>query len=145
MIMGKSILCLIVSILLAGCTLPSLTGDPSKDLPAMGSTISSIDTQAQQTIAAVDKFTLADLQAADADAQANSDTAAHSCYGALIPVVEARANQSASAVGAVSTFQHTRDIVKLFKGSGAVAQACAALKQDVTGDVLGIGALLGLP
>lgn len=147
---GKSVaplaLCLIFAVSLSSCsTLQGLTGDPSKDLPAIGSNITATDATAQKSIAAISKFTVTDLQDADADAVANSDTAAHSCYQALIPVVQSRANAAAPAVGAISAFQRTRDLVKLVKGQGSIAQACAALKQDMTGDVLGLGALFGVP
>lgn len=142
----RKIIILCAAIGLSGCsTFQSLTGNPAIDLPAVGNALSSADSTAQQSVAAIAKFTVADLQAADMDAVANMDQAAHQCYQALIPVAQAQQNPGAAVVGAVSTFQRTRDMVKLVKGQGAIAQACAALKQDVTGDVLGIGTLFGIP
>jgi hypothetical protein len=145
MIMRKILASITACILLAGCAGFPLTGDPSKDLPAAGAALTSADSTAQQSVAAIAKFTAADIQAALADAQANNDAPAISCYSAILPVVQAQSNPQAAVVGAVSTFQRSRDIVKLVKGQGAIAQACAALKQDVTGDVLGLGTLFGLP
>lgn len=131
---------------LSGCGL-NLTGNPATDLPAAGAALTSADTTAQKSVAAIGKFTAADIQTALADAQANTDTPAVSCYQAILPVVEAQAAAAGNAavVGAVSTFQRARDITKLVKGQGAIAQACAALKQDVTGDVLDLGPLFGMP
>jgi hypothetical protein len=134
-----------ISFALASCSGLNLTGDPTKDIPAVGGALTSADAAAQQSVASLAKFTAADLLAADTDAVANSDAPAHSCYAAIIPVVQAHEGTQGVVVGVVSAFQRSRDIVKLVKGQGAIAMACAALKQDGSGDVLGIGALFGLP
>lgn len=95
--------------------------------------------------------TVSDLQTADADAKAHSDTFASQCYEAVIPVVESQqANLNgihvAAPVGVVSAFQEGRDGVKLaltidanVKVNGllppAVVQGCGPLALDVQNDL----------
>jgi hypothetical protein len=72
--------------------------------------------------AAIERLTLADLEAADTDAVAHGDTVAAMCYAALIPLVST-ARAPAAPVGLVSAFQDLRD------GVGSTVAATGLLKQ----------------
>ncbi len=121
---------------------------------------------AQQNPAAVlQQFTLSDLQAALADAQAQTppDTIAANCYSELITVVQSPAiNPLPSQLGAFTAFQKARDlkniVVALQQPNGPLSQlnvACAPLAVDtqttlinlgiIGGAVVGTGGLLGIP
>jgi hypothetical protein len=99
----------------------------------------------------ITKLAVSDLQAALADATAHNDVAAMQCYPVLIQVVQSLPSQvpSTAPAGVVSAFQAARDLSKAVQsqtaaGQGSVVQAvnlgCAALFNDVQGDVLRIGA-----
>jgi hypothetical protein len=99
----------------------------------------------------ITKLAVSDLQAALADATAHNDVAAMQCYPVLIQVVQSLPSQvpATAPAGVVSAFQAARDLSKAVQsqtaaGQGSVVQAvnlgCAALFNDVQGDVLRIGA-----
>jgi hypothetical protein len=90
-------------LLLAGCGGANPAGTAAT--PATGVTPATIQATVQQ-------LTVADLQAADADAKAHGDTVASTCYEALIPVVQSQASllPASSPQGVVSAFQAARDI-----------------------------------
>ena len=102
--------------------------------------------------------TVADLQAADADALANNDVFADECYKGAIVYVQAHPlplPAPGNPVGIVSTFQAGRDLVKSGQRlSGLVAkgippelvQACGPLALDVNNDIgrATAGGFLGL-
>jgi hypothetical protein len=73
-----------------------------------------VGTNSAGTVTAIDlpphlaAITLADLDAADADAKAHGDGVAAMCYEALIPLIGA-AQAPAAPVGLVSGFQELRD------------------------------------
>jgi hypothetical protein len=127
--MIKILLALGLAILMTGCA----TGGLSTSSGPLGD---------------ITKLTVADLQAALADATAHQDVAAMQCYPVLIKVVQSLPSQEpAEPVGVVSAFQAARDINKAIisqtaAGQGSVVQAvnlgCAALFNDAQGDILRI-------
>src|SRR5712671_2748041 len=93
-------------------------------------------------------YTVSDLQAALADAKDHNDLAAVQCYAGLIPIVQSLpvAGVATAPVGAITAFQKARDLSKTVQanaGGGALVQsvnlACAALFNDVQGDLLRLG------
>jgi hypothetical protein len=98
----------------------------------------------------ITKLAASDIQAALTDATAHNDVAAMQCYPVLLQVLASLPSQvPAAPVGVVSAFQAARDLSKAIQsqtaaGQGSVVQAvnlgCAALFNDVQGDVLRIGA-----
>lgn len=102
--------------------------------------------------------TVADLQAADADALANKDVFADECYVGAIAYVQAHPlplPAPGNPVGIVSAFQAGRDVVKggqriaglVAKGiPPELVQACGPLALDVNNDIskATVGGFLGL-
>ena len=112
------------------------------------------NTDINAALAKLASVTIADLNAAAADAQAHGDVLAVACYPALanwvMTLQQAHGGQSAVPVGAFDAFQHARDAYKGFTGaSGGLAAVpnsvklgCSALYLDAKGDVLSFIALL---
>ena len=90
-------------------------------------------------VVSLTSFAITDLQAAQADAEAHGDQIAAACYPALITFVSQLQNsaQESRPVGGFSGFQRARDAVKDTEAGVPVYLriGCAALAQDVTGDV----------
>lgn len=125
---------------------------PSAPTTTGGSPLSQ--SAAQQNPASVlQAFTLADLQAALADAQAQTppDIIAANCYQALIVVVQSPAiNPLPSGPGAFQLFQKARDIknvvAALQSNQGpltALNVACAPLVIDVQATLIRLGVIGG--
>ncbi len=115
-------------ILLGGCTQITSVED---HLATSNAELSSI-------IMKVGAFSIADLEAANADAKAHGDVVASMCYEAVIPLVQkAVATPLTAPIGLVSGFQEIRDGVNLAqssKGFGIVKQLevpCGPLAVDV--------------
>jgi hypothetical protein len=94
---------------------------------------------------AIGQFTVADLQAADADAVANGDTIAHMCYPVMETFIMSITGSTGSTTvsGAVSAFQKARDLAnKVASGvPQALKIACAPLLVDDTTLLAKIAAL----
>lgn len=112
-------------------------------------------TQVQQNpLIVVRKFTVADLQAALADAQAQSppDTVAANCYTALIPFVQAQAqNPLPAGAGVFQALQKARDakayLANIQSPTGPLASlniACAPLVLDVQNTLVTLGISIGV-
>lgn len=112
-------------------------------------------TQVQQNpLIVVREFTVADLQAALADAQAQSppDTVAANCYTALIPFVQAQAqNPLPAGAGVFQTLQKARDakayLANIQSPTGPLASlniACAPLVLDVQNTLVTLGISVGV-
>ena len=105
-------------------------------------------------VALIQAFTVSDLQAALADAQAQTppDTVSASCYSALIPVVQANiANPLPAALGGFQALQKARDLQNLISNlqsqNGPLAPlvtACAPLILSVQNVLVGLGLKAGL-
>ena len=114
---------------------------------------SGASSSGQNPTAALTAFTVADLQAAQADALAQTppDTVAANCYAALIPVVQGALAQAGAVgtgiKGGFSAFQKARDGVKLAQGGipSSLNVACAPLVLDAANTVIGIAAKVGIP
>lgn len=96
----------------------------------------------------ITKLAVTDLQAALADATAHNDLPAMQCYPVLIQVVQSLPTTSPlkEVYGPVSAFQAARDLSKAIQanvGRSALVQTvnlgCAALFNDVQGDILRLG------
>jgi len=91
------------------------------------------------------KFTVADLQAADADAKAHHDTLAATCYEALVPVIQAQPNliPSTAPKGLFTAFQEGRDGVNAIQAVPTALKglnvACGPLVLDAQQTVLALG------
>ena len=109
-------------------------------------------------LAAVAQFTVADLQAADAIAQANNDALGHACYPALVQLIQSlpQASPSTTVAGAFSVFETARVTrIKVESAAGAslpdyLKLGCAPLLMDEQTFLLrlaaiGAGSAIGLP
>jgi hypothetical protein len=112
-------------------------------------------TQAQQNpLIVVRQFTIADLQAALADAQAQTppDTVAANCYTALIPFVQSQAqNPLPAGAGVFQALQKARDakayLANIQSPTGPLASlniACAPLVLDVQNTLVTLGVSVGV-
>jgi Prokaryotic membrane lipoprotein lipid attachment site len=153
---------------LAGCSSTSST--PSLTISSAGITTSSTPLPGASAagpsgptdpLAQLAAFTLADLQAADADAKAQTppDVTASQCYDFLIAVIPTiQLPNGAQTVGAVMAFQRLRDINNGIGASGGIMKslnlACAPLVIDTQttvnrlvaiGGGVAAGASVGLP
>lgn len=105
-------------------------------------------------VALIQAFTVSDLQAALADAQAQTppDTVSASCYTALIPIVQSNiANPLPTGLGGFQALQKARDLQNLVAGlqsqNGPLAPlvtACAPLILSVQNVLVGLGLKTGL-
>jgi hypothetical protein len=111
--------------------------------------------QAQQNpLVVLQRFTVADLQAALADAQAQTppDTVAVNCYTALIPFVQSQVqNPLPSGAGAFQALQKARDakayLANIQSPTGPLAglnTACAPLVLDVQNTLVTLGVSVGV-
>lgn len=119
----------------------------------VNATVSTGGTAAPDTnpLATLQTFTVTDLQAALADAQAHNDTVAATCYAALIPAVQSVPSllPTATPKGGFSAFQAARDAVSgvqttLPNGIRALNVPCAPLLVDATQTIVGIAAKVGI-
>jgi hypothetical protein len=112
-------------------------------------------TQAQQNpLIVVRQFTIADLQAALADAQAQTppDIVAVNCYTALIPFVQSQAqNPLPAGAGVFQALQKARDakayLANIQSPTGPLASlniACAPLVLDVQNTLVTLGVSVGV-
>lgn len=124
--MLRKLLTVLVSLALAGCASgPALTGNASADLAANQASL----TAALQNLS---KFTVADLQAASADAKAHNDAEAAMCWDGLVPIVQSIGTGGAlpavpKIAGGASLFQAVRDLLQ--GGLGASAGTPVIVKQ----------------
>ncbi len=104
-------------------------------------------------IKALQAFTVEDLQAAlaDASAQTPPDTTAATCYAALIPVVQTNVkNPLPAGVGGFQAFQKARDLiananeVKANLTGGALNTACAPLVLSAQNTILMLATKVGV-
>jgi hypothetical protein len=127
-------------LILAGCGGTNPADTTSN--PASGVTPATIQ-------ATVQKLTVADLQAADADAKAHNDTVAGTCYEALIPLVQSQESLLPGALpkGAVSAFQAARDIANGVQSGPSVLKGlnvpCAPLVLDAENTLIQLGLRIG--
>jgi hypothetical protein len=112
-------------------------------------------TQAQSNpLAVIQAFTVGDLQAALADAQAQTppDTISANCYQALIPIVQTNVqNPLPASLGAFQALQKARDIQTMITNvqatNGPLAPlvvACAPLILSVQNVIVGLGLKAGI-
>ena len=119
-------LCLVPALVLALAACAQAPIAPS----AGGSPPTSTD-----PLASLKSFTVADLQSALSDAQAQTppDQTAANCYQALIPLVQSQStNPLPSTAGAFSAFQKARDVGSLVQAGipAGLNIACAPLVLD---------------
>lgn len=110
---GAALLALALGI--GGCQPPPAASTTA----AAGATAPASPTKGLAGIAqTLQKFTVADLQAADADAKVHGDTVAATCYEALVPIVQSQASPlpGAAPAGAVTAFQQARDGLNAVEG-----------------------------
>lgn len=118
---------------------------------------SAVNTAAPTTptdpIAALQTFTVSDLQAALADAQGQTppDTTAATCYAALIPIVSSNVqNPLPTTKGAFILFQKGRDLIananaiKSDLTGGALNTACAPLVLSAENTIIMLAAQVGV-
>lgn len=100
----------------------------------------TVGTNQDGTPESLAQFTMADLQAADADAVLNHDDIAHQCYPALEQFVSSlpSSNAQTTVIGAFTAFQKARDVRNVV--AGGVPQyltiGCGPLYAQVHGDLL---------
>lgn len=112
----------ILAVSLSACTTPGSTDSVQSDVQA------------------ISQFTVADLQAADADAVATNDVLAHQCYPTLIKFIQSlpSSTSSTTVVGAFSAFQKARDLRNVAAGGipDYLLVGCGPLYAQVHGDLL---------
>jgi len=143
----KYILVLLGAVLLASPALAQTTKAPVKP----GAISKSAATA--NPVLVIQKFTVDDLTAAlaDANAQTPPDAAAAQCYTALIPVVQSNiANPFPTGLGGFQLLQKARDakavVANLQSPTGPLAalnMACAPLVLDVQNTLIQLGILGG--
>ena len=138
------------------CVTPALAANkPLVRRPAATASTRPTVTQAQQNpLVVVRQFTIADLQAALADAQAQTppDTVAVNCYTALIPFVQSQAqNPLPAGAGVFQALQKARDakayLANIQSPTGPLASlniACAPLVLDVQNTLVTLGVSVGV-
>ncbi len=138
------------------CAAPALAANkPLVRRPAMAVSNKPTVTQAQQNpLIVVRQFTIADLQSALADAQAQTppDTVAVNCYSALIPFVQSQAqNPLPAGAGVFQALQKARDakayLANIQSPTGPLASlniACAPLVLDVQNTLVTLGVSVGV-
>lgn len=124
---------------------------PNKPAPAAKLTSAQVQ---QNPATLLQQFTLEDLQAALADAQAQNppDMTAINCYQALIPIIQTGVgNPLPKGPGVFQAAQKVRDakaqLANLQSPTGPLAQfnqACAAYILDAQNTIIGLGAALGI-
>lgn len=101
-------------------------------------------TSSANSLSDIAKFTISDLEAADADAKANGDNLSAACYEALIPFVKSLQGATPITVsGAFSVFQKARDL-RLKAQSGVPVDlklGCAPLVMDEQLLLIKLGAI----
>jgi hypothetical protein len=148
-------LCIVSAMLV--CAAPALAANgvsAPKSRAAHGGTHPTV-TQAQQNpLIVLQQFTIADLQAAlaDATAQTPPDTVAAACYTALIPFVQSQVqNPLPAGAGAFQALQKARDakayLANIQSPTGPLASlntACAPLVLDVQNTLVTLGLSVGV-
>ena len=145
---------------------PHVTGNVPADIAAdqadlkanvaahnVRTTATAASTAQTNPILVLQSFTVADLQAADADAKAQSppDTIASNCYEALIPIVQSNiANPFPTGLGGFQLLQKSRDalaiVANIQSPTGPLASlnvACAPLVMSVQNTLIQLGVLGG--
>ena len=120
---------LLACLLLAGCSVPQSNANLNASLAKLAA------------------VTIADLNAAAADAGSHGDVLAAACYPALanwVMTMQQQSGQPTAPVGAFSAFQASRDILKSGMGGipASIKLGCGGLYLDVQGDVMSFVALL---
>lgn len=127
-------------------------GKAAANAPAPAKKVISKAAATANPIAVFQTFTITDLQAALADAQSANDTAAVTCYSALIPIVQTPGigNPLPTGLGAFQLLQKGRDLkanlAALQAPNGPLAQlnvACASLIIDAQNTLIQLGILGG--
>jgi hypothetical protein len=148
----KSLLTITVAALLVG----SLFAAPALAQPKTATAKPKLTTAQAVTnqIALLQAFTVTDLQAALADAQAQTppDTVSAACYSALIPIVQSNiANPLPAGLGGFQALQKARDLQNLISNiqsqNGPLAPlvtACAPLILSVQNVLVGLGLKVGV-
>jgi hypothetical protein len=140
--MNKYLLIVGLAVALSGCASTAQVAAPAA-VASSNFTIGGGD-----PIQQVATFTVADLQAADADAVSHNDKIAHTCYPALIQFVQSvqGSTSGTTVIGAISAFQRARDV-----RNGVVSGVpdyltigCGPLYAQVHGDLLSALAQLGV-
>jgi hypothetical protein len=148
-------LCVASAVLL--CAAPVMAANriaPPKSRPALAGTRPTV-TQAQQNpLVVLQQFAVADLQAAlaDATAQTPPDTVAAACYTALIPFVQSQVqNPLPAGAGVFQALQKARDakayLANIQSPTGPLAglnSACAPLVLDVQNTLVTLGISVGV-
>lgn len=125
---------------------------PHREASLPSGTISK-EAATQNPVAVLQAFTVSDLQAALADAQAQTppDTISIQCYQALIPLVQSNiANPLPTSAGGFQLLQKARDaksaLANIQSPTGPLAQlniACAPLVLDVQNTLIQLGIVGG--
>ena len=128
-ILRKALPAMLLVVTLAACAnQPAATGAPP--------------TQADP-LAALAKFTIADLQSASADAKAHNDKLASMCYDYLAAQLSAQGPATPQSLGAVTVFQKARDLQSAV--NSGISQDfqinCAPLLSDVRLNLIRLGAI----
>lgn len=132
--MNRTLIALCFTALAAGCSPNAAAGGAAPSPATLG-----------QVQATLQKFTVADLQAADADAKAHNDTLASTCYEALVPVIAAQPNLIPNSVpkGVFTAFQEGRDGVTAIQAVPTALKglnvACGPLVLDAQQTILALG------
>jgi hypothetical protein len=133
---------------------PALAQTPTKTVAKVTVTKLTTAQALSNQVALIQSFTVADLQAALADAQGQTppDTISASCYSALIPIVQSNVISPLPAgLGGFQALQKARDLqafaASLSAPNGPLAPlvtACAPLILSVQNVLVGLGLKAGI-
>ena len=127
---------LISALALAGCA-ASITPAPAG---GVGASVAVGPAPSTDPLVQFANFTVADLNAAQADAVVNKDTISMACYPALVQFIQSlpSSNAGTTVVGAFSAFQKARDLRNVAVGGipTYLTMGCGPLYAQVHGDLL---------
>jgi hypothetical protein len=148
----RSVAILAFAALLAACATMPASAQPKTTAAKPVAKLTTAQAQSNP-LQVLQTFTVSDLQAALADAQAQTppDTVSAACYSALIPVVQSNLqNPLPSSLGAFQALQKARDlqntIANLQSNNGPLTPlvtACAPLILSVQNVLVGLGIKAG--
>jgi hypothetical protein len=148
-------LCIVSAMLVVAAPALAANGNAlPKSRPTLAGARPTVAQVQQNPLVVLQQFTVADLQAALADAKAQTppDTVAATCYAALIPFVQSQVqNPLPAGAGAFQALQKARDakayLANIQSPTGPLAglnSACAPLVLDVQNTLLTLGISVGV-
>jgi len=143
---------LFLALLLTACS-AGVQADLTKFNTQVDTTAKKIEGDVSHFLDSMNKFTIADLTAAKADADAHGDLEASMCWAGLIPIVQSIGTGGAQPVvpkiiGGATLFQAVRNLIQGSHNADAtpilrqVNIACGALYVSARGDIIKVAGMI---